>query len=109
VVPEHYVKLANAACEKNDEYAEFVSNNIVKCEGEFVSKFAIEERYKEKYDRKMASEKDVFRKYMASKGFAYDCNKSVRVVVYENGAPKSKVKDGVYMGCKLTEIEEVEE
>jgi phage/plasmid-associated DNA primase len=109
VIPEHYIKLANAACEKNDEYAEFVSNNIVKCEGEFVSKFEIEERYKEKYDRKMASEKDVFRKYMASKGFKYDCEKSVRVKVYENGAQKSKVKDGVYMGCKLTELEEVEE
>jgi phage/plasmid-associated DNA primase len=109
VVPEHYIKLANAACEKNDEYAEFVSNNIVKCEGEFVSKFAIEERYKEKYDRKMASEKDVFRKYMASKGFTYDCTKSVRVKVYENGVEKSKVKDGVYMGCKLTEVEETEE
>jgi len=109
VVPEHYIKLANAACEKNDEYAEFVSNNIVKCEGEFVSKFAIEERYKEKYDRKMASEKDVFRKYMASKGFTYDCTKSVRVKVYENGVEKSKVKDGVYLGCKLTEVEETEE
>jgi hypothetical protein len=32
----------------------------------------------------MKSEKDVFRKYMASKGFAYDCYRSVKVKVYEN-------------------------
>lgn len=109
VVPEHYVKLANAACEKNDEYAEFVSNNIVKSVGDFVLKYHIEERYREKYDRKMPSEKDVFRKYMASKGFTYDCNKSVRIKVYEMGIEKSKVKDGAYMNCKLREVEETEE
>lgn len=109
VVPERYVTLANAACEKNDEYAEFVSNNIIRCPGEFVSKFHIEQRYLEKYGRKMPSEKDVFRKYMASKSFAYDCKKSVRVKVFENGFPKSLNKDGVYMNCKLTEIEETEE
>jgi len=109
VVPEPYVKLANAACDKNDEYAEFVSANIVKCEGAFVTRFAIEERYKEKFDRKMKSEKDVFRKYMASKGFAYDYNKSVKVKVYENGFAKSVVKDGVYMGCKLKGQAEVKE
>lgn len=101
-VPEHYAKLAKAACEKNEMYAEFVSNNIVKCAGEFVTKFEIEERYKEKYNgQKMPSEKDIFRKYMASKGFAYDSKKSKRV----NG----KVKDGCYMGCKLTDLEEEEE
>ena len=109
VVPEHYVKLANAACEKNDEYAEFVSNNIVKSVGDFVLKYHIEERYREKYDRKMPSEKDVFRKYMASKGFTYDCKKSGRVKVYEMGIEKSKITDGAYMNCKLREVEETEE
>jgi hypothetical protein len=99
-VPDHYAKLAKAACEKNEMYAEFVSNNIVKSAGAFVTKFEIEERYKEKYNgQKMSNEKDVFRKYMASKGFAYDSKKSVRV----NG----KVKDGCYMGCGLTDLEEV--
>ena len=110
VIPEHYIKLANAACEKNDEYAEFVSNNIVKSVGDFISRYHIEERYKEKYDRQMRGEKDVFRKYMASKGFSYDPNKKIRVDVYVDGQMKSKPKDGAYVNCKLTDLaEEVEE
>jgi phage/plasmid-associated DNA primase len=109
VVPERFVKLANNACAKNDEFAEFVSNNIVRSVGDFVSRYHIEERYKAKYDRVMRGEKDVFRKYMANKGFTYDCNKSVRVKVCEMGIEKSKVKDGVYMNCRLTDLEEEEE
>lgn len=93
-VPAEYAALANAACEKNDEFAEFVSNNIVKSSGDFVARFEIEERYKEIYSvHKMHNEKTDFREYMASKGFVYQSQKSKKV--------KGKVCQGCYMNCKV--------
>jgi hypothetical protein len=101
IVPDAYLKLAKAACEKNDEFAEFVANNIVKST-DFVSRFEIEERYKLKYSvSKMPNEKTEFRAYMATKGFAYECLKKKRV----NGTQR----DGCYMNCKLTEENDEEE
>lgn len=94
IVPDVYLKLAKAACEKNDEFAEFVSNNIIKSTGNCVARFEIEERYKEIYSvHKMPNEKTEFREYMASKGFIYQSQKSKKV--------KGKVCQGCYMDCKI--------
>lgn len=96
-IPERYIKLAREACEKNDEYAEFFSANIVKAVGKFVSRYEIEERYKELYQKSMKNEKDVFRPYMISKGYVYDCYK------------KTKKTQGCYMDCVLRDLDEIVE
>ena len=96
-IPERYIKLAREACEKNDEFAEFFSANIVKAVGKFVSRYDIEERYKELYQKSMKNEKDVFRPYMISKGYIYDCYK------------KTKKTQGCYMDCVLRDLDEVVE
>jgi phage/plasmid-associated DNA primase len=93
-VPEQYQKLADEACEKNEEFAEFVDAHIVKSVGQFVSRFEIEECYKMEYNTRLPNEKTEFREYMASKGFGYDCKKKKRV--------NALVCNGCYLDCELT-------
>lgn len=100
-VPAPYIELARAACEKNEEFAEFYTSNIVKSVGSCVSRFEIEERYRELYSQKMTNEKTGFRSYMASKGYIYNCKKSKKI----NGS----VKDGCYMDCVLRDLDEITE
>jgi hypothetical protein len=100
VVPHAYALLAKAACEKNEEFAEFVANNIVKCVGKCIAKCQIEEKYMEKHNgRKMHNEKGDFRTYMAAKGFPYNYKKQKKV--------DGKVKDGCYMDCTFIKYDEV--
>jgi phage/plasmid-associated DNA primase len=94
-VPPRYMELARAACEKNNEFAEFFSTNIVKAVGKFVSRYDIEQRYKELYEKSMKNEKDIFRPYMMSKGYIYDCYKKV------------KKTQGCYMDCILRDLDEI--
>lgn len=94
-VPPRYMELARAACEKNNEFAEFFSTNIVKAVGKCVSRLDIEQRYKELYEKSMKNEKDIFRPYMMSKGYIYDCYKKV------------KKTQGCYMDCVLRELDEI--
>lgn len=100
-VPQQYRALAKAACEKNEEFAEFVSVNIVKAAGKCIQRSEIEERYAMvNSGKKMNNEKTDFRDYMATKGFIYDRLKMKNV---------HKVKkDGCYMDCALTETEAVD-
>lgn len=100
-VPKQYHALANAACEKNEEYADFVSCNIVKAVGKMLTRFEIEERFAAvNSGKKMADEKTEFRAYMASKGFSYDRLKKKKI----NGM----TRDGCYMGCALTEHNDID-
>ena len=100
-VPKQYHALANAACEKNEDYAEFVSCNIVKAVGKMLTRFEIEERFAAvNSGKKMADEKTEFRTYMASKGFSYEASKKKKI----NGM----CKDGCYMGCALTKHEDID-
>jgi phage/plasmid-associated DNA primase len=100
-VPKQYHALANAACEKNEEFAEFVSCNIVKRARSMITRFEIEERYAAvNSGRKMLNEKTDFRGYMASKGFSYDQGKKKKI----NGM----TKDGCYMDCALTEHNDID-
>ena len=96
-VPPRYMELARAACERNNEFAEFFSTNIVKAVGKCVSRLDIEQRYKELYEKSMKNEKDVFRPYMMSKGYIYDCYKKV------------KKTQGCYMDCVLRDLDEIAE
>ena len=95
--PARYMELAKSACEKNEEFAEFFTTNIVKAVGKFVSRYDIEQRYRELYEKTMKNEKDVFRPYMLSKGYVYDCYK------------KTKKTQGCYMDCVLRDIDEIVE
>lgn len=100
-VPLHYRALAKAACEKNEEFAEFVGCNIVKAAGKMLTRFEIEERFAMVFSgKKMHNEKTDFRGYMATKGFIYDRLKKKRVF--------GVVKDGCYMECALTEANDVD-
>jgi len=102
IVPDQYKQLAIDACDKNEEFGEFVATNIVKDVGKIVSWFEIEERYKLKNpNTKLGKEdKKTFRDYMATKGINYDCKKKKRVDGHIHP------KDGCFMNCKLTTLEE---
>jgi phage/plasmid-associated DNA primase len=95
-VPQRYADLATSACENNEEFAEFVSTNIVKSVGKYLSRYEIEERFEDINKRKMYKEKEVFRPYMATKGFVYSATKDKKV--------DGKSRSGCYMDCMLKEI-----
>lgn len=100
-VPQQYDALAKAACEKNEEFAEFVSCNIVKAAGKCIHRAEIEERYAMvNSGKKLPNEKSDFRDYMATKGFSYDRNKKKRV--------HKMLKEGCYMDCALTEVNDID-
>jgi phage/plasmid-associated DNA primase len=100
-VPKEYRELAKAACEKNEEFAEFVSCNIVKSVGKCLARCEIEERFAIVYScKKLQNERTDFRDYMKSKGFIYDRLKMKNV---------HKVKkEGCYIDCALSEINELD-
>lgn len=101
-VPQQYRVLAKAACEKNEEFAEFVIGNIVKSAGKCIQRAEIEERFAMvNSGKKMHNEKTDFRDYMTTKGFIYDRLKKKRV--------HGSLKEGCYMDCALTEADDVEE
>ncbi len=81
--------------EKIDEFAEFVSRNIVKAVGKCLHRSQIEERYATVNDgNKLPDEATFFRDYMASKGFVYDSTKRKTV--------NQQKKKGCYTNCALT-------
>jgi hypothetical protein len=97
-VPQEYQELANAACDKNEEFAEFVSCNIVKAAGKCIQRTEIEERYAMvNSGKKLTNERTGFRDYMATKGFRYDRLKKKNV--------HKLLKEGCYVDCALTEAE----
>jgi phage/plasmid-associated DNA primase len=101
-VPKHYRELAKAACEKNEEFAEFVGCHVVKAVGKMLTRFEIEERYAMvNSGKKMTNEKSTFRDYMATKGFIYNQAKAKKVF--------GSTRNGCYMDCALTVANDVEE
>lgn len=98
-VPAKFIELAKRACEKNEEFAEFVSNNIKKSVGKKISRYEIEERYKMVYQGKnLVNEKGEFRTYMATKGFIYNCKEEKKIC--------KVTRSGCYMDCELIDLVE---
>ena len=88
-------RLQFAKKEKIDEFAEFVSRNIVQAVGKFLHRSQIEERYATVNDgNEVPDEATFFRDFMANKGFVYDSTKTKTV--------NQKKKQGCYMNCALT-------